>query len=231
MLAKEAVSARLNSEAGHQLHRVQLPDPAGQRLPRAAPAARGDAADRRLRPVGQPHRRHRPGPPHRGCRACTPSPRPLVTKSDGTKFGKSEGGAVWLDPALTSPVRLLPVLAQRRRRRRPDLAAAVLRAPGRGGRGADRGEHRAPGRPDRAAGAGRGAHRAGPRARASWRRPRPPAGRCSAGTTWPRSGRRPSAPRSSEAGSVTRGRRGALGAPSCSSSPAWWAASRRPAGR
>jgi tyrosyl-tRNA synthetase len=28
---------------------------------------------------------------------------PLVTKSDGTKFGKSEGGAVWLDPSLTSP--------------------------------------------------------------------------------------------------------------------------------
>ncbi len=28
---------------------------------------------------------------------------PLLTKSDGQKFGKSEGGAVWLDPALTSP--------------------------------------------------------------------------------------------------------------------------------
>ncbi|MBY8875220.1 tyrosine--tRNA ligase [Micromonospora sp. PLK6-60] len=28
---------------------------------------------------------------------------PLVTKSDGTKFGKTEGGAVWLDPAMTSP--------------------------------------------------------------------------------------------------------------------------------
>lgn len=28
---------------------------------------------------------------------------PLVTKADGTKFGKSEGGAVWLDPELTSP--------------------------------------------------------------------------------------------------------------------------------
>jgi tyrosyl-tRNA synthetase len=28
---------------------------------------------------------------------------PLVTKSDGTKFGKSEGGNVWLDPAMTSP--------------------------------------------------------------------------------------------------------------------------------
>ncbi|GAB3612133.1 tyrosine--tRNA ligase [Humibacter ginsengisoli] len=28
---------------------------------------------------------------------------PLVTNSDGTKFGKSEGNAVWLDPAMTSP--------------------------------------------------------------------------------------------------------------------------------
>lgn len=28
---------------------------------------------------------------------------PLVTNSDGTKFGKSEGNAVWLDSALTSP--------------------------------------------------------------------------------------------------------------------------------
>ena len=28
---------------------------------------------------------------------------PLVTKADGTKFGKSEGGAVWLDPEQTSP--------------------------------------------------------------------------------------------------------------------------------
>ena len=28
---------------------------------------------------------------------------PLVTKSDGTKFGKSESGAVWLDPKKTSP--------------------------------------------------------------------------------------------------------------------------------
>lgn len=28
---------------------------------------------------------------------------PLVLKADGTKFGKTEGGAVWLDPELTSP--------------------------------------------------------------------------------------------------------------------------------
>ena len=30
---------------------------------------------------------------------------PLVTKGDGTKFGKSESGNVWLDPARTSPYR------------------------------------------------------------------------------------------------------------------------------
>ncbi|MDR0366335.1 MAG: tyrosine--tRNA ligase [Bifidobacteriaceae bacterium] len=28
---------------------------------------------------------------------------PLITKADGTKFGKTETGTVWLDPALTSP--------------------------------------------------------------------------------------------------------------------------------
>ena len=28
---------------------------------------------------------------------------PLLTKSDGTKFGKSESGAIWLDPSKTSP--------------------------------------------------------------------------------------------------------------------------------
>lgn len=28
---------------------------------------------------------------------------PLVTKADGTKFGKTEGGAIWLDPSKTTP--------------------------------------------------------------------------------------------------------------------------------
>jgi tyrosyl-tRNA synthetase len=28
---------------------------------------------------------------------------PLVTKADGTKYGKSEGGALWLDPEMMSP--------------------------------------------------------------------------------------------------------------------------------
>jgi len=30
---------------------------------------------------------------------------PLITKADGTKFGKTETGTIWLDPALTSPYR------------------------------------------------------------------------------------------------------------------------------
>ncbi|QWW18765.1 tyrosine--tRNA ligase [Schaalia sp. 19OD2882] len=28
---------------------------------------------------------------------------PIITKADGTKFGKSEGGAIWLDPDMFSP--------------------------------------------------------------------------------------------------------------------------------
>ncbi len=28
---------------------------------------------------------------------------PLITNSDGTKFGKSEGNAIWLDPSMTTP--------------------------------------------------------------------------------------------------------------------------------
>jgi len=28
---------------------------------------------------------------------------PLITKADGTKFGKTEGGTVWLDPTMTTP--------------------------------------------------------------------------------------------------------------------------------
>jgi tyrosyl-tRNA synthetase len=102
MLAKEAVSARLNSEAGisytefsyqilqandyrelHRRHGVTLQTggsdqwgnlTAGIDLVRRTEGVRVHALS-----------------------------TPLVTKSDGTKFGKSEGGAVWLDPALTSP--------------------------------------------------------------------------------------------------------------------------------
>jgi tyrosyl-tRNA synthetase len=37
---------------------------------------------------------------------------PLLTKSDGTKFGKTEGGAVWLSPARTSVYRFYQFLIQ-----------------------------------------------------------------------------------------------------------------------
>jgi tyrosyl-tRNA synthetase len=37
---------------------------------------------------------------------------PLVTKSDGTKYGKSASGAVWLDPKKTSPYRFYQFFMQ-----------------------------------------------------------------------------------------------------------------------
>ena len=37
----------------------------------------------------------------------------LLTTSEGKKMGKTEKGAVWLDPEKTSPFRILSVLAQR----------------------------------------------------------------------------------------------------------------------
>ncbi len=37
---------------------------------------------------------------------------PLLTKADGTKFGKSDGGALWLDPNKTSPYELYQFLVK-----------------------------------------------------------------------------------------------------------------------
>ena len=45
--------------------------------------------------------------PETKCYALT---MPLITKADGTKFGKSESGTVWLDPAKTSPYELYQFL-------------------------------------------------------------------------------------------------------------------------
>ncbi|MEU8251689.1 tyrosine--tRNA ligase [Nonomuraea sp. NPDC048916] len=68
----------------------------------------------------------------------------LITKADGTKFGKTAGGAVWLDPALTSPyafyqywlnsddrdvVRLLKVFTFRSREEIEELEKAVADRP------------------------------------------------------------------------------------------------------
>lgn len=48
---------------------------------------------------------------------------PLVLKADGTKFGKSTAGAVWLNPELTSPFRFYQFLLQTE----DDVVGAYLR--------------------------------------------------------------------------------------------------------
>ena len=102
MLAKEAVAARLNSEAGisytefsyqilqandfrelYQRHGVTLQTGGSDQW---GNLTAGIDLVRRTEGVG-----------------VHALATPLVTKSDGTKFGKSEGGTIWLDPALTSP--------------------------------------------------------------------------------------------------------------------------------
>lgn len=69
---------------------------------------------------------------------------PLITKADGTKFGKTESGTVWLDPELTTPyafyqfwlnaddadvVRYLKVFSFRTREQIAELEAAVAERP------------------------------------------------------------------------------------------------------
>lgn len=69
---------------------------------------------------------------------------PLITKADGTKFGKTESGTVWLDPELTTPyaffqfwlnaddadvVRYLKVFSFRSREQIEELASAVADRP------------------------------------------------------------------------------------------------------
>ena len=59
----------------HQLHRVQLCAAPVDGLPQPVPRPRRDAAVRRLRPVGQHHRRRRADPPLRRWHGCTRSRR------------------------------------------------------------------------------------------------------------------------------------------------------------
>lgn len=69
---------------------------------------------------------------------------PLITKADGTKFGKTESGTVWLDPELTTPyaffqfwlntddadvVRYLKVFSFRSRAEIEELEEAVAQRP------------------------------------------------------------------------------------------------------
>ena len=65
---------------------------------------------------------------------------PLITTAAGTKFGKTEAGTIWLDPAADAAVRVLSVLAEHRRPRRGHVSE-VLHLPrrdaDRGARGRD----------------------------------------------------------------------------------------------
>jgi tyrosyl-tRNA synthetase len=102
MLAKEAVSARLNSEAGisftefsYQILQgmdfLELNRRYGCTLQTGGSDQWGNltsGTDLIHRVMGTP---------------VHALATPIITKADGTKFGKTEGGAVWLDADMTSP--------------------------------------------------------------------------------------------------------------------------------
>ena len=50
---------------------------------------------------------------------------PLLMTAAGTKFGKTEAGSVWLDRAVDEAVRVLSVLAERRRSRRGEISQVL----------------------------------------------------------------------------------------------------------
>ena len=124
MLDRDTVRRRAGGR-GDLLHRVQLHAVAGQRLRRTAPAARLHAADRRLRPVGQHHRRRPAGPPE------ARRDRARADRSAGDRRRRHQVRQVdrrrqpVAGPADDQPVRLVPVLHQHRRRRRHPLSAVV----------------------------------------------------------------------------------------------------------
>jgi tyrosyl-tRNA synthetase len=102
MLAKEAVSARLNSEAGisytefsYQILQandfLQLFRRQGVTLQTGGSDQWGNLT------AGIDLVRRAEGTSVHALAT------PLVTKSDGTKMGKTESGSVWLDPSLTTP--------------------------------------------------------------------------------------------------------------------------------
>ena len=181
MLAKESVQARLNGER-HQLHRVQLPAAAGQRLPRAAPPARLRAAVRRHRPVGQHHRGRRPRPP------CGTGPGARLHHAAGHQGRRHQvrqdrGQRRLARPDHDQPVRLLPVLGQRRRpRRRPATCATSASAPARRSRSWRR-RRRSDRRPGWRSGRSPRSSPPGARAPTSASGSCPPARRCSAGVS------------------------------------------------
>ena len=102
MLAKEAVSARLNSEAGISYtefsYQILQANDFRELFRRHGVTLQTGGSDQwgNLTAGIDLVRRTEGAKVHA-------LSTPLVTKSDGQKFGKSESGTIWLDPALTSP--------------------------------------------------------------------------------------------------------------------------------
>ena len=102
MLAKEAVSARLNSEAGISYtefsYQILQANDFLQLFRRQGVTLQTGGSDQwgNLTAGIDLVRRVEGASVHA-------LSTPLVTKSDGTKMGKTESGSVWLDPSLTTP--------------------------------------------------------------------------------------------------------------------------------
>ena len=101
MLARDVV--RVPARGRHQLHRVQLRAAAVDGLPRTCYRDHGvtlqfGGSDQWGNLTGGVEliRRSDGGKAHAFA-------TPLITKADGTKYGKTEGGALWLDPEMMSP--------------------------------------------------------------------------------------------------------------------------------
>ena len=88
---------------------------------------------------------------------------PLITKPDGTKYGKTEGGAIWLSPDLMSPYAFYQFWLNVSDAEVPGLLRVFSFRVPRGNRVAGTGNRRAPGRPGGTARAGGGDHHAGAR--------------------------------------------------------------------
>ena len=102
MLTKEAVSARLNSDAGisftefsYQLLQAMDYLELYRRYGCALQTGGSDQWGNITAGVDLVHRVEQ--------RSVHALATPLITKTDGTKFGKTESGTIWLDPGLTSP--------------------------------------------------------------------------------------------------------------------------------
>jgi tyrosyl-tRNA synthetase len=102
MLAKEAVSARLNSEAGISFTEFSYQILQGmdflELFRRYGCTLQTGGSDQWGNLTAGTDLIHRVS--GKGAHVIA---TPLITKADGTKFGKTESGTVWLDPEMTSP--------------------------------------------------------------------------------------------------------------------------------